>query len=174
MGQPGATTLRGDRVILRPATGDDVPRLAAILAEPAVAAWWDVCGEEQVRRELIDRADGVVGFVVEAEGRVVGFVQYWEEEDPTFRHAGIDLFLDPAWHGRGLGTDTVRTVARHLIADRGHHRLTIDPAVDNRPAIRCYERVGFRPVGVLRRSWRDNDGRWRDGLLMDLLAAELS
>ena len=40
-------------------------------------------------------------------------------------------------------------------------------------AIRCYEKVGFRPVGVLRRDERGPDGTWHDGLLMDLLAEEL-
>ena len=40
-------------------------------------------------------------------------------------------------------------------------------------AIRCYAKVGFRPVGVLRRYERGLDGTWHDGLLMDLLADEL-
>ncbi len=62
----------------------------------------------------------------------------------------------------------------HLVHDRGHHRLVIDPAADNEPAIRCYTAVGFRPVGVLRRYERNVDGAgWHDGLLMDLLAEEL-
>jgi aminoglycoside 6'-N-acetyltransferase len=61
---------------------------------------------------------------------------------------------------------------RHLIEDRGHHRLTIDPAAANERAIRCYAGVGFRPVGVLRQYERDDDGGWHDGLLMDLLAAD--
>lgn len=65
-------------------------------------------------------------------------------------------------------------VARHLVHDRGHHRLVIDPAADNEPAIRCYAAVGFRPVGIMRRYERDADGAgWHDGLLMDLLAEEL-
>ena len=45
----------------------------------------------------------------------------------------------------------MRTLGRHLIEDRGHHRLVIDPAVDNAAAIRCYAKVGFRTVGVMRR-----------------------
>jgi aminoglycoside 6'-N-acetyltransferase len=65
-------------------------------------------------------------------------------------------------------------MARHLVSDRGHHRLTIDPAAQNARAIRCYEKVGFRPVGILREYWRDADGVWRDGLFMDLLAQELT
>ena len=42
-------------------------------------------------------------------------------------------------------------------------------------AIACYERVGFRPIGIARQyeQVRWEDGRYRDGLLMDLLADEL-
>jgi hypothetical protein len=58
--------------------------------------------------------------------------------------------------------------------DRGHHRLVIDPAADNEPAIRCHAAVGFRPVGIMRRYEHDADGTgWHDGLLMDLLAEDL-
>jgi aminoglycoside 6'-N-acetyltransferase len=85
----------------------------------------------------------------------------------------MDIYVDPAVHGRGVGTDAVRTLARHLIDDHGHHRLTIDPAADNPGAIRAYTKVGFRPVGVQRRAERGTDGTWHDSLLMDLLAEEL-
>ena len=67
----------------------------------------------------------------------------------------------------------MRTLARHLFEERGHHRVTIDPAAANDRAIRSYERVGFRRVGVMRRYWRDPAGEWQDGLLLDLLAGEL-
>ena len=51
----------------------------------------------------------------------------------------------------------------------------IDPSADNAAAIRCYEKVGFRPVGIMRAYERDHDGTgWHDGLLMDLLADELT
>ena len=60
------------------------------------------------------------------------------------------MFVDPAVHGRGIGTDAVRTLAAHLVDVEGHHRLTIDPAVDNAAAIRYYTKVGFRPVGIMR------------------------
>ncbi|MGH3031844.1 MAG: GNAT family N-acetyltransferase, partial [Gaiellaceae bacterium] len=93
--------------------------------------------------------------------------------DPDNRHAGIDLFLGSPYQRQGLGTDTVRTLARHLVRERGHHRLVIDPVVENERAIRCYERVGFKPVGIMRRYERGGDGVWRDNLLLDLLAEEL-
>ena len=40
-------------------------------------------------------------------------------------------------------------------------------------AIRCYTKVGFRPVGVMRQYERGDDGRFHDGLLMDPLRGEL-
>lgn len=61
---------------------------------------------------------------------------------------------------------------RHLFDERGHHRLAIDPAATNERAIRAYERVGFRPVGVKRQYERGPNGLWHDGLLMDLLTSD--
>jgi aminoglycoside 6'-N-acetyltransferase len=83
-----------------------------------------------------------------------------------------NVFLDPALHGRGFGTQALKLVARHLMVDRGHHRITIDPAAENAPAIRSYEKAGFRPVGVMRQYERDMvTGEWHDGLLMELVGA---
>jgi aminoglycoside 6'-N-acetyltransferase len=164
--------LRGERVLLRPLTGADVPAVAAIQAQPGVASRWS----EPDEAELYAKAAGTdecTAFAIDVDREIVGLIQYYEEDDPMYRHAGIDLFLSEHVHGQGLGTDAVRTMARHLIHDRGHHRLVIDPAADNVAAIRTYEKVGFRPVGVMRRYERLPGGDWHDGLLMDLLADEL-
>ena len=121
----------------------------------------------------MDGRPGSTRLTVLVDGAVAGLVQYYEEPEPKYRHANIDVFLDPAVHGRGLGTEVVRRVARHLIEERGHHRITIDPAAANAAAIRAYEKAGFRPVGVLRRYERDTDGDgWHDGLLMELVVDE--
>jgi aminoglycoside 6'-N-acetyltransferase len=167
------STLKGTLVTLRPASPADIPELATIRATPEVARWWRG-GEDMAAAVAEDLAEeGTETFVVEHDGRVAGAIQWHTEEEPDYRHAGIDIYLDPALHGRGLGTDAVRTLARHLIVDHGHHRLVIDPAADNAAAIRCYSKVGFRPVGVMRNYERGLDGTWHDGLLMDLLADEL-
>jgi aminoglycoside 6'-N-acetyltransferase len=52
--------------------------------------------------------------------------------------------------------------------------LVIDPAADNTAAIACYRKVGFRSVGVMRKYELSADGTWHDGLLMELLADELT
>jgi aminoglycoside 6'-N-acetyltransferase len=104
----------------------------------------------------------------------VGTVQFHEENEPDYRHAGLDIFLDAEHQGRGLGSEALRTLARYLVEVRGHHRLTIDPSAANERAIRAYGRIGFRPVGLMRRYERGADGTFHDGLLMDLLADELT
>ena len=163
-------TLIGSLVRLEPATAEHVPALAAIRRTPEVHAFWRG-GTDLVAAVIEDlKEPDSTAYVIEFVGRVVGWIQWSAEDDPDYRCASIDIYLDPAVHGRGLGTDAVRTMARHLIVDHGHHRLEIDPAADNAAAIRCYTKVGFRPVGIRRRSERGNDGSWHDGLLMDLLA----
>jgi aminoglycoside 6'-N-acetyltransferase len=171
--KPSGPVLDGAQVRLRPLRGGDRSALRAILAQPEVARWWDVADPDAAVDEWLIEDGDSVGFAIELDGRVIGSIQYAEEDDPGYRHAGVDLFLDRDQRGRGLGPDAIRTIARYLFEERHHHRLTIDPAVENTQAVRAYEKVGFRAVGVMRRYWRDTSGRWRDGLLMDLLAEEL-
>jgi RimJ/RimL family protein N-acetyltransferase/SAM-dependent methyltransferase len=162
--------LSGRRVILRPATVDDVARLTSIRGEPEVARRWGDLEGGKLEEFLSDEKT----FVVETDGEVIGAIQYEEEEDPMYRRAGIDIFVTTPRHGQGFGSEAVRVLARYLIEERGHHRLTIDPAADNEAAIRAYEKVGFRPVGVMRSYERGPDGTWHDGLLMEMLADELT
>jgi aminoglycoside 6'-N-acetyltransferase len=163
--------LRGERLLLRPLVDNDVDRVAEIAAEPDVACWWG----DLPRHELIDKVAGVdvVALAVERDGGVIGLIQFSEERDPMYRHASIDLFLSASQQGLGLGREAVALVVSHLFDDLGHHRITIDPAAANAPAIAAYERVGFRPVGTMREYQRLTDGTWVDALLMDLLATEL-
>jgi aminoglycoside 6'-N-acetyltransferase len=166
-----APVLRGERVLLRSIHDEDVAPIAAILGEPSVVKWWGEHDEEKTRRELIDDADCET-FVVERNGEVIGIVLVSEENDPQYRHAGLDISLATAHQLQRLGREALGRAIDHLIEERGHHRLTIDPAAENEAAIRCYRALGFKPVGVMRKYERAPDGTWRDGLLMDLLAEE--
>lgn len=173
-----AVPLDGRLVHLRPAEASDAPVFAAILREPSVHARWQAADADADARDLAAQADEVAVWAIEERrsdrgDAVVGLIQAHEETEPRYRHAGIDIVLVADAQGRGLGSDAVRTVASWLIGERGHHRLTIDPAADNERAIRAYASVGFRPVGIMRRYEGDLDGSWHDGLLMDLLADEL-
>lgn len=161
MGEDGIV---GEHVVLRPVREEDAPRLRAIHETPEVVRWW---GEPDDGFPWDE--PGTTRLAIELDGRVVGMIQWGEEADPEFRHAWIDVFLDPGVHGRGLGADAVGTLARHLLDAHGHHRVTIDPAVENRAAVRAYEKAGFRPVGTLEAAWLDPTGAWVDVLLLELV-----
>jgi aminoglycoside 6'-N-acetyltransferase len=154
-------------MILRSLAESDEAELRRIHATPEVAHWWDAPAEGF---PWTDEPDSI-RLTILLNGAVAGLIQFYEEPEPRYRHAAIDLFLDPALHGRGLGTAAVRRLVRHLIDDRGHHRITIDPSTGNAAAIRAYEKAGFRRVGVMRRYAHLESG-WQDGLLMELLAGE--
>lgn len=170
-GKLGAV-LHGPRVILRPVTPDDVEPLAAMFALPELAEAWP--GDNRRRLDSQMEGDGFVGFVIEREGERIGYIRYYEELDPNYRFAGIDIALHPSWCDQGFGTEALRTLARHLFEDLGHHRIMIDPRATNGRAIASYRKVGFRDVGIMRRYEQANDGTWHDALLMDLLREELT
>lgn len=166
-------TLHGERVTLRPFSESDLPRLLEMVSEPGVNEWWSGYDAERLRGDTVDAPD-TTSFAIELGGAMIGLIMYTEELDPHYEYASIDITLDTEHLGHGLGSEAVRTLAWYLFDVRGHHRLTIDPAVANERAIAAYRKVGFRPVGVMRQYELGPDGEWRDGLLMDLLATELT
>ena len=149
---------------LRLATPADATAFDAIVAEPAVSTWW--------LRDTWDRIaeEGTVAYAILVGGDVAGCIQYDGGDRsrlPPRRHRPVRRGRGS--RGRALGSDALRTLIAHLIDDRGHHRLTIDPAAANERAIHVYRKLGFRQVGVMRRYERAEDGTWRDGLLMELV-----
>jgi aminoglycoside 6'-N-acetyltransferase len=164
-----AGNVEQSRLVLRPLVKEDEAELLRIHATSEVALWW---GLPEEGFPWSDEPEST-RLTIQVDGAVAGLIQFLEEQTPKYRHATIDLFLDPALHGRGIGTEAVRRLVRHLIDDRGHHRITIDPGTENTAAIRSYEKAGFKPVGVMRRYERPiGSEEWRDGLLMELLAEE--
>ncbi len=165
------TTLRADTVTLRPLGDDDVEGLVTILERPGVREWWSPLDDAEHTSDGLQNDGGA--FAIEVGGTVAGWLGYSEESDPDSRHASLDIFLAPEYHGRRLGRVALLLAAGWLFDQRGHHRLTVDPACGNARAIRAYEAVGFRPVGTMRRYERGADGSWHDNLLMDLLPEDL-
>lgn len=138
----------------------DAEAIAALLTEEQVKRWWPDGDYD---------ADN--GWVVQVDGKPAGWVQYDEEPYEWYPSVAFDIALTSALHGKGYGRRALRLAIEHFLA-KGHHRFTIDPNPDNERAIRCYEAVGFKPVGIMRAYERNPDGGWNDGLLMDLVVRD--
>lgn len=150
-------------IAFRPLTPGDLPMLHDWLSRPHVAEWWDgIPAPEELAEEfgpMMAVGSTTRPYLVLGDGWPIGYIQsyvalgsgggWWPDEtDPGVR--GIDQFLADAEHlGRGLGTRIIRAFVDRLFEDPAVTRIQLDPRPDNQRAVRCYEKAGFRPVGVI-------------------------
>ncbi|NUB06786.1 acetyltransferase [Azospirillum sp. Vi22] len=134
-------------ILIRSSRPDDVPALFAVWLA-AVRSTHDFLNEEDigfyadlVRDQYLPAAALMVA--VDGDDRPVGFLGMTGSKIDT-------LFVDPVWHGRGIGR---ALVAR---AREGGPDLTVDVNEQNSAARAFYRRLGFREVG---RSALDDSGR---------------
>lgn len=163
--------LESDRLTLRPLTDDDVEVLLPAVYEPGIAEWWGDTSDADYQREGF--RNGGRAFAIQVGENVSGWICFHEETEPDYRQVALDIMLRPGFQDQGLGPEALRLLIRWFIDKHDHHRFTIDPSAENHRAVAAYERVGFKPVGILRKAERAPDGHWRDSLLMDLLAEEM-
>jgi RimJ/RimL family protein N-acetyltransferase len=81
------------------------------------------------------------------------------------------ILRGPGGQNRDLGTEATRLIVGHGFERLGLHRISLEVYAFNPRARRAYERVGFRPEGVLRESLRYGD-QWIDATVMSILAPE--
>ena len=161
-------TLRSQRLTIRPPREGELDRLAEAIAADAQASIWWSSSAATIKNDWFGEPDYYV-LVIDQADTAIGIVAFGEFTVPEYRSAGIDIALLSTSVGGGLGTEAMRLLAEWLFTDRGHHRLTIDPALANERAIHVYEKIGFRRIGVAREYERASDGTWHDNLLMDML-----
>ena len=140
----------------RAVTEADLPMLAAWLAEPHVAAWWDD-GVEASLAEIREAMDDIATepLIVELDGEPIAYLQSYDphlEDDHPYQDQphgtlGLDLSIGPpALVGAGHGPAMLSQFVGMLF-DEGTPRVIIDPHPDNKRAIRAYEKAGFKAFG---------------------------
>ncbi len=159
--------IKSRRLTLHETRVPDLPRLREIIQAPGTAEWWGVYDGSDDDDVLLE------GWTICKDENPIGWIG--AEVEPSNRYAGvqIDIMIAPEAHGEGYGPEAMRRLIDHYV-EHGHHRFTIDPLVTNERAIKVYEEVGFKPIGVARDYSRlSDDGEWIDGLLMDLIVSDL-
>lgn len=160
-----APTLTGPLVTLRAPRQDDRDPLTEILQEPEVAFWWVGYTADRVQDEIID--DPAVARVIEVGGAVAGAMFVLRGGDPEYPTTVMHIFISTAFRGNRIGEEALALA----IADEFAHgitRITLDPNIHNDGAIRSYERLGFRRIGVLRDYQVRPGGHLEEALFMDL------
>lgn len=153
-----ATTSAGVFQLVPVRVERDLPLISRWMNDPAVAAFWELAGPDDVTKEhLRDQLDGD-GRSVPCLGVLDGTpMSYWEvyraDLDALARHyparphdTGLHLLIGGvADRGRGLGTSLLRAVA-DLVLDRraACARVIAEPDLRNTPSVSAFLSAGFR------------------------------
>ncbi len=141
-------------VAIRAALPADAERIAGLIRE--LADFERLAAEaapdaEALARHLDPAAPGprCEALVAEAEGgALVGFALFFPNYSTFLTRWGLyleDLYVQPAWRGRGVGFALLKGVAEAAVA-RGCRRLDWSVLGWNAGAIAFYERLGARPL----------------------------
>ncbi|MGB4580286.1 MAG: GNAT family protein [Coriobacteriia bacterium] len=163
--------LTGHRVVLRPLMDDDLDVLSVLASGRGCQPWWTDPSVAGLRGSLLEAPD-TWSWTVLVDAQTAGVVSAYGVGWPPGSALGLAILLGDSWQNQGLGPEALSVLIAHLIEARGVRRFVVDPAAANLRAIRAYEFLGFKRIGVARQSESAPDGSWRDCLLMDLLAIE--
>jgi GNAT superfamily N-acetyltransferase len=136
---------------IEPATEADLPlilQLIQALADyekllPAVTAT-----EDRLRTSLFGSnraAEVLIGY---ANGEPAGFAVFFQNFSTFVGSPGLyleDLFVVPAWRGRGLGRRLLAHLAR-IAVERDYGRMEWSVLDWNEPALAVYKKVGAQPM----------------------------
>lgn len=145
-------TARDDVAVeIRPATERDVPAILTLiraLAEYEKLAHEVVATEDRLRGSLFGNAPAAEALMAWAGDDAVGFALYFRSFSTFLGRPGMyleDLFVEPAWRGRGIGRALLSRVARTAV-ERGFGRLEWAVLDWNEPALGFYRRLGAEPL----------------------------
>ena len=162
-------------VSIRPATAADVDFLAELYADDDVRPFLAAAGsyDREAVAAKVAQDPGAGGLlVVELEGERAGAMA-WELSNRRSRIAHVSgLAVHPRFRGRRLADEAARLFQRHLILERGLHRLELEIYGFNERAQRHAERSGFVREGVKRKAY-SRDGGWVDGVLYGFVEEDL-
>jgi len=88
------------------------------------------------------------------------------------RHAEIGLTIgDKNYWGKGYGMDSVKTATNYCFNKLNLNKVYLDVWEDNKKAIRCYNKCGFKIDGILRKHVKKGK-RYYNKIIMSILKQE--
>jgi RimJ/RimL family protein N-acetyltransferase len=111
-------------------------------------------------------------FVIEVDGEPAGSMGF-QVANRRSRIADLgSLAVHPSFRGRRVADEAAQLFQRHLLDDRGYHRLQLEIYGFNERAMTHAERAGFVREGVRRKAY-DRRGEWVDGVIYGLVREDL-
>lgn len=181
MRRPRTADRRSPMIRLERFTRDDIDRLIGWISGPEFLVQW--AGPEfdypldrrQLERHLKLAAAKLpdrVLYRIARPGAIIGHIELGAiDRRNRAAKVGRVLIGEEAERGKGAGLRALQLLLGVAFEDLNLHRLELAVYDFNRPAIRCYEKAGFRHEGVRRESVRVGEAYWNT-CIMGLLAAE--
>jgi len=159
----------------------DLPLMHRWLNTPHVSEWWSLDGNhhtsmKEVIKHYSPRIKGeeaVDVFIIIYDGKPIGMIQTCCLDDEPEEKAkvgidrscaGIDLFIgEEEYVHRKLGSGIIRKFLKEVVFKKYNvDCCIIDPQVENKIAIRAYEKAGFKYFKTI---WYEKD-RQREHILV--------
>ena len=158
------------KIEFHPFTADDIPLFLDWSKRKHVKDTWFLEGYEPV--ETIYKTMSGNGydfpFIIYLGKQPIGYIQYcnlyaytklcsdynlqaykalFSDPEQSKGNYCIDLFIgEEAYLGKGFGSEIVEAFCDLLFSNPEVKRILVDPSMENKRAIRCYEKAGFRSL----------------------------
>ncbi|MBR6473295.1 MAG: ribosomal protein S18-alanine N-acetyltransferase [Firmicutes bacterium] len=120
---------------------------------------YDPWSYESFYNEIVENEDKTIYLAAEGDNKLCGYMGIWEILDEG--HI-TNVAVAPSCRRNHIGEALIEEILR-ITTEDGIKRWTLEVRVDNEPAIRLYEKMGFGKAGV-RRKYYAYDGT--DALIM--------
>jgi len=172
-----------ERLLIRPVTPEDFPRLYEIRAIPSVTQW--LTGRPTSYDDYLERygtpgrlastlvtqlGDTIVGDLFLALDVPYAQVEVREQAEGT--QAVIGWLLDPAYAGQGYATEAATELLRICFEDLGVRRVIAGAFADNPASVRIMEKIGMRVESRALRASLHRDLGWVDHVEAAVLVEE--
>lgn len=153
-----------NQITFKEFTLEDVPLYYRWAEEEHVKNVWFLDGY-QPKEYILKKIEGngmEYPFLILANNQPIGFIQYWDvhardliekEKHDYFTGSapgtyGIDIFIgEKSFLDKGYGTEILLGFTKLLFDKYGAKRIVVDPSTENKRALRCYEKAGFKFAG---------------------------
>ena len=149
--------IRGEKVILRPMTVDEIPIFYqwATQSEATPFMYGELYGDhvptyEELMQDwktyYFNGSEPEKGrcFIILAGNKAIGQVNY-NEINRENNSVELDIFIaEDADKNKGYGTDALKTLTKYLFQKMNIQLCEIEPITKNPRAIRAYEKAGFK------------------------------
>lgn len=124
-------------------------------------------GKQRRRIREFIKQPGRVLLVAELDGRIAGILDAESSPRKRMQHVGtLHLSVHPKFRRRGIATALMKAAIDWAKKNPVIEKLTLEVFRTNRPAIRLYEKTGFKREGLGVKGIKLEDGRYVDIVMM--------